>query len=135
MNRVLHSNATVVNGLLAVQVATTKTGEAIDRNNFRDAIVHGLVSGVTGAPTATEVTFKVQHSDTTTTGDFVDADIQGVASTFVIVEEGELHINLDGFKRYVRIVATAKFTGGSTPKADLVSTVVLGNPLAMPGRA
>lgn len=133
MKRVLHSNATVKNGLVAVQAAT-KTGEVIDRFNFRDAIVHGLVTNVTGTPTATEVTFKVQHSDTDVTGDFKDAVIQGHATSVVINSEGELHLNLDGFKQYIRIVATANFTGGTSPKADLVATVVLGNPVTMPGR-
>jgi hypothetical protein len=134
MNRVLHSTANVKNALLGVQVATTKTGDIIDRFNYRDAIIHGLVANVTGTPTAQEVEFKLQHSETDVAGDFVDVNIQGIQSAFTVTADGELHVNLDGFKQYIRVVATANFTGGTTPKADLVGTVVLGNIVSNPVR-
>lgn len=134
MNRTLHSSAHVVNAVLGVQVAATKTGEVVDRFNYRDAILHAVVANVTGAPTGKEVTLKLQHSDTDVAGDFVDADIQGVPSTLVVAESGELHVNLDGFKQYVRVVASANFTGGTAPKADIVGTLVLGNMVSNPVR-
>lgn len=134
MNRTLHSTANVKNAVLGVQVAATKTGEVIDRFNYRDLILHGLVANVTGAPTAQEVTFKLQHSDTDVSADFVDVDIQGIQSVLTVAEEGELHVNLDGFKQYVRVVVNANFTGGTSPKADIVGTAVLGNMVANPVR-
>lgn len=134
MNRTLHSSAHVKNAVLGVQVAATKTGDIIDRSNYRDAILHAFVANVTGAPTAQEVTLTVQHSDTDQTADFVDADIQGINSVVTVVDEGELHLNLDGFKQFVRVVATASFTGGTAPKADIVGTLVLGNMISNPER-
>lgn len=135
MNRTLHSNAHVKNFLVGSQVATTKTGDVIDRFNYRDAIVHLLVTNVTGTPTAKEVTLKLQHSDTDVSADFVDVDIQGITSTIVTEEnEAELHLNLDGFKQYVRVIATTSYTGGTAPKADIIGTIVLGNMVSNPVR-
>jgi hypothetical protein len=134
MNRVLHSTANVKNGVLGIQVAASKTGDVIDRFNYRDAIVHVLAANVTGAPTAQEVTVKIQHSDTELAGDFVDAAVQGVPTALTVAQEGELHVNLDGLKQYIRIVANVAFTGGTTPKADIVGTVVLGNMVSNPVR-
>lgn len=133
MNRTLHSTANVKNAVFGSQVST-KTGEAIDRFNYRDAILHAVVGNVTGTPTAQKVVLKVQHSDTATAGDFVDAEIQGIESVLTIEQEGELHLNLDGFKQFVRVVATATFTGGTTPKADVIGTIVLGNMVSNPVR-
>lgn len=136
MNRTLHSTANVKNAVLGLGVASTKQGEVIDRSNYRDAIVHLLVDNVTGSPTSAEVTVKVQHADTEDSADFVDADIEGIQSTFTVEGEGEgeLHINLDGFKQYIRVVANTSFQGGTSPKADVVGTVVLGNKVANPVR-
>jgi uncharacterized protein with PIN domain len=134
MNRTLHSAAHVKNAVLGTQVAATKTGDAIDRFNYRDAILHALVANVTGAPTAQELTIKIQHSDTDVAGDFVDAAIQNIPSTLTVTGEGELHVNLDGFKQYVRVVASLNFTGGTSPKADVIVTAVLGNMYSNPER-
>lgn len=134
MNRTLHSTAHLTNAVLGIQVSATKTGEVIDRDNYRDAVLHVLVANVTGTPTAQEVVVKLQHSDTTTTGDFVDVDVQGIKSDLTVTESGELHVNLDGFKRFIRVVANANFTGGTTPKADIVGTVALGNMVTNPVR-
>lgn len=135
MNRTLHSNAHVKNAVLGIQVESNQTGEVIDRFNYRDLILHGLVANVTGEPTSRKVTLKLQHSDTDVPDDFVDVNIEGIKSVLTIKEgEGELHVNLDGFKQYIRVVANVKFTGGTTPKADIVCTAVLGNMVANPVR-
>jgi len=135
MNRVLHSTANVKNAVLGVQVTAPQTGASVDRFNYRDAILHVLVANVTGAPTAKSVAVKVQHSETDVPGDFVDVVIQGQAGEIVVTDtEGELHLNLDGFKQYVRVIATPAFTGGTTPKADIVGTIVLGNKVSNPVR-
>ena len=126
MNKTLVQHATVKNVLFGADVAATKTGEIIDRDAKRDAIIHA-VAVTSGAPTSTAIELKLQHSDTEVTGDFVDADIQGQATAFTIDAEGELHVNLEGFKRYIRVVATASFTGGTSPKATIVASAVLGN--------
>lgn len=135
MNRVLHSTAHVKNAVLGIQVTSAKTGVAIDRFNYRDAILHVAVDNVTGAPTAKNIEVKVQHSDTDVAGDFVDADIQGIDTVLEVADaEGELHLNLDGFKQYVRVVVAASYTGGTAPKADVIGTLVLGNMVSNPVR-
>ncbi len=135
MKRTLHSQAHVKNAVLGVQVASSKTGVIVDRFNYRDAILHLLVTNVTGTPTGQSIAVKVQHSDTDTAGDFVDADVQGIETTLTVTgDEGELHLNLDGFKQYIRVVVDASFTGGTTPKADVVGTFVLGNMVSNPTR-
>lgn len=129
MNRTLHSTAHVKNAVLGVQVASSKQGNIIDRTNYRDAILHVVVDNITGSPTATDITITLQHSDTDQSADFEDVNIQGIPSVLDVdgAGEAELHLNLDGFKQYVRVVVSANFTGGTSPKADVVGTLVLGN--------
>lgn len=134
MNRTLHSNATVKTAVLG-SGSGSKTGTIIDRMNYRDAIVHIAVANVTGNPDGTEVAVKVQHSETDKASDFVDADIQNIRSSFTATEEqNELHLNLDGFKQYIRIVTDTKFNGGTAAGADIIGTVVLGNMVSNPVR-
>ena len=64
-----------------------------------------------------------------------DADIQNIRSSFTATEEqNELHLNLDGFKQYIRIVTDTKFNGGTAAGADIIGTVVLGNMVSNPVR-
>lgn len=129
MRKTLVQQANVKSALVGIGVATSKTGTVIDRGGYRDGILHVVLGDVTGTPTATDVTVKLQHSDNGT--DFVDVDVQHVVAVTESLkaagEQTELHLNLEGFKQFVRVVATAKLTGGTTPKVDVIGTLVIGN--------
>lgn len=136
MKRTLVQHATVKNAVVGIDVSTSKTGTIIDRDGFRDGILHVILADVTGSPTAVDVTVKLQHSDTDQPSDFTDVNVQGVASVTQSLtaagEETELHINLEGLKRYVRAVVTANLTGGTSPKVNVIGTLVLGNAERLP---
>jgi hypothetical protein len=136
MKRTLVQHATVKNAVVGIDVASSKTGVIIDRDGFRDGILHVILDNVTGSPTAVDVTVKLQHSDTDQPADFADVDVQGVTtvtqSLTAAGEETELHINLEGLKRYVRAVVSANLTGGTSPKVNVIGTLVLGNAENLP---
>ncbi len=100
----------LVNGLVPAVFNATAGGIAIDRQGFNSilfAIAGGAVVG------AGSVTPKLQHSDTTTDGDFVDvvaADIQWgdltVTALAASADYRQLSADCRRLKRYVRIYFT-----------------------------
>lgn len=131
MRKTLLETVKPLKGLIkAAQAAGTVNGAVIDRDGFRDAVVHLGVGAASGAPTATKVTLKIQHGDAADGSDAVDAVIANVTTVSGEVgANGETYLNLDllGFKRYIRPVAVVAFTGGTSPAVDVAATVVLGN--------
>ena len=102
---------------------TVTKGGAIDRLGFEEARVvlqHGAVEA--GAA----LDCKVQESDTTTDGDFVDVEdaafvqVAGGAGVLSGIFEGRL--NLVGRKRYLRVVSTVT---GQDKKACHSANVIL----------
>lgn len=112
-------------------VAGAINGAAIDRLGFRSAVLHARSGAVTGAPTAQTYDVKLQDSADGSTG---WADIPGAAITQITAAnaEAEKDINLAGAKRYIRVVGTVGFTGGTSPTLQVASALVLGGPAAEP---
>ncbi|MFS0739432.1 hypothetical protein ABC365_02285 [Brevundimonas sp. 3P9-tot-E] len=97
--------------------AATVTGEPVDLNGYESA----TVSIVTGAIAGDGLfTFKLQDSDTTTSGDFEDV---GPASEPLLADEG-YKAGYVGTKRYVRAVLTK--TSGTSIAAAV--TIIRGHP-------
>lgn len=85
--------------------SASATGTAVDTAGFESAALVVNVGAVAGAG---NVTLKMQHSDTTTSGDFVDvpaASLQGAIATpavaSTVYKQGYL-----GDKRYLRAIGT-----------------------------
>lgn len=112
---------TVLPLLDLAQAANTAaaTGAAKDIKDYTGnvKIVLSVLAGGTGS-----VDVKIQHSDTTTAGDFVDLD-PAVAFTQVTTgaSRQEKLINVDACKRYIRVVGTIA-TGPQTLGVDLIGT-------------
>lgn len=118
--------------------AAAVNGAAIDRTGlsgagngyFLSATLHAQTGAATGTPTTTAVTYKIQDSVDTTSGDFADSvDAQGNALAMTALAastDGRLDFDLSGLKRYIRVVATAAFTGGSSPAVQIAASVILG---------
>lgn len=112
-------------------VTATTNGAAYDLHTGTPN--HGIYARVfysEAANTAgdTTVTFKVQHSDTTTSGDFVDLT-SGAADTITLdttPQEGEVFIPIQTQKRYVRLVCT--IAGGTSPTITYSGEIGLSRP-------
>jgi hypothetical protein len=115
-------------------------GAAVDRLGYLSA---GLLfqSGVNPSiPTGVVAALKVQHSDTTTSGDFTDFITSipnfGSASDLTAASATKYYnLDLTGAKRYVRTVTTFTFTGGSSPSMIFTTAFVLGDKNVEPANA
>lgn len=105
----------------------TITSAAIDRQNFGSCVLAHAAGAAAGAPTAVAVTTKLQHSDTTTSGDFVDFDPSITAPALDAESEtGRVDVDLSSAKRYIRTVTVVTLTGGTSPTLPVKTDVVLG---------
>lgn len=99
-------------------------GAAIDRLGFQSAVLQVANGVATGAPTSYTIDAKLQESADGSTG---WTDISGAAITQITADNSDeyVDVNLAGAKRYIRVVATTAFVGGTSPTVPVAATVVL----------
>lgn len=104
-----------------------QTGVVIDRKGFYGAVFTTVVGLATGSPSAQTVDTKIQECDTSG-GSYTD--ISGATMTQITADSlgGEINLDLNSIKRYIKVVTTVALTGGSTPKLPVGVTYVLGLP-------
>lgn len=117
-------------------VAGAVNGVAIDTEGYADAMAVVMVGATTGSPSSFTVDAKVQESANGTSG---WTDISGAAITQVTAaaKTGEIAIPLrqrSAHLRYVRVVITPAFSGGSTPTVGISASVILANPEVVSGQ-
>lgn len=133
MSKKLGERAKVVAGIAPLtQAAGSVNGDVIDRLGFLDAIVHLKAGAATGTPTTQGVALKVQTGDAADGSDMADVSGAAIAALTADNAEAELNIDLNGYKRYLRVVVTTSFTAGTTPKIPSAVAVVLGNSSTVP---
>lgn len=95
---------------------STLTGSAVDVLPYEGEALIVLNSSAAAAGTLPTLDVKVQHSDTTTSGDF--ADVAGAAFNQVTDAASlqMLKLNVSDLKRYLRVIGT--IGGTSTPTFD-----------------
>lgn len=143
--RDLHNNIDVVVALEAIVVNndTEGKGNAVDLKGYNACEVAVTVgeSGDTLSGSV-KIDLKLQHSDTTTDGDFTDVgagDILGAAAaTFATVdadgEDGAVYsVGYVGSKRYVRVFADT--TGTHTNGTPIGAVAILGRERHTGGQA
>lgn len=103
--RDLHSNIGVVAAVAPAVLNASNTSAAIDLAGFEGATVVINTGAVAGSGNMTP---KLQHSDTTTSGDFVDVPAGMLIGEFPAVMEASsvYKVGYNGDKRYVRTVLT-----------------------------
>lgn len=130
----------VVQGVPTVQVAGTLNGATIDRmaagtqQGYLSCVLWGGCGAATGSPSAQTYDCKLQDSpDGSTWADFTDAAGNG-ALTQITADDtsGTENVNLEAADRYIRVVQTVGFTGGSTPDIPICAGVELGGALEVP---
>lgn len=110
----------------AVQTAATATA-ALDLRDF-GSVVYAIETGAIAGDGDFGVT--LQHSDTTTAGDFVDVPADLVASNApaTLAASSAYKVGYKGSKRYVRLSLTK--AGGTSIAAGAVA--ILGHPAVAP---
>jgi len=97
---------------------STLTGTALDVLDYEGVSLIVLNAGQASAGVNPTLNVKLQHSDTTTSGDF--SDVAGAAFTEVTDAAGGgvevLKVNVSNLKRYLRVIGT--IAGTSTPTFD-----------------
>lgn len=133
MSKKLGESTKVVAGLNPVGLAAgSVNGLIIDRLGFDDAKVHLKVGAATGTPTAQGVSLKMQTGDASDGSDMADVANDTIAALTADNAEGSLNVDLSGYKRYLRVVATVTFTGGTTPAIPVSVAVALGGSNVIP---
>lgn len=109
----------------AISGSSAVNGNAIDRLNAQAMNIILALGATTGTPTGTQLAVKIQHGDASNLSDAADfATVASLGSTSANFTAGDVFgygINLEGAKRYVRVVVTPTFTGGTAP--TVLSTV------------
>lgn len=113
-----YSKLGLVAALLPQVLAATDTGATpIDLQGFNSALVIVNTGAIVGAG---DFTAKLQHSDTTTGGDFVDVPAADLLGAFPasLAQNAVYKVGYKGAKRYLRTVVTKN--GGTSIAAGIV---------------
>lgn len=104
---------------------------------YNSAVVCINTGACTGTPDTQSTTFKVQHGTKSDGSDMEDVpatayiDYNGSSATPPTIAAdntaANIAVNLEGLGRYIRVVATLAFTGGTTPKQFVVASAALGD--------
>lgn len=105
-------------------------GVGINRLGFRYAWCAIAVGATTGSPTSFTVDAKVQESD----DDSTYTDVTGATMTQITAanQVGEIGLNLEGRKKFIRLVITPAFTGGTSPTVECCGVICLTDPTESP---
>lgn len=123
-----HSDFGIVAALVPQVLAATDTGATpIDLRGFNSALVIINTGAVAGAG---DFTAKLQHSDTTTGGDFTDVTAADLLGAFPakLAENSVYKVGYKGSKRYLRTVVTKN--SGTSIAAGIV--IARGHPYDAP---
>lgn len=113
------AQASAVSLAAAGRRTSTLTGSAVDVLDYEGPAMFILNAAAATAGTSPTLDVKIQHSDTTTSGDFVD--VTGGAFTQVTDVAGTAGVqkkilNVASLKKYVRVIGT--IAGTNTPTFD-----------------
>ena len=127
-------NIKVVKAVAPVaQAAVAATSAAIDTVGYNSLMVNAQAGAATGTPDSYTVIAKVQEC-ATSGGSYVD--ISGATAT-IAADSTSAQIRVDGLNlgsrlRYIKVVLTAAFVNGTSPKALISSSVLLGGAVSKP---
>lgn len=121
----------------AAAASFSLTGLTFDRANgdFQSLLAGVFLGAATGSPSAVSVTAKLQESaDDSTWTDVDDDDINSTVQVAVtaVNSQGFMAIDASRLKRYVRLVFTVAFTGGSSPTILMDAKFMVGGSVSIP---
>lgn len=110
--------------------AFTLLGLGIDRDAFQSALIKVVTGASSGAPTSFIVSAKLQDSeDNTTFADVVATQSNpavALANVIAVNSSAFLEIDLSSLRRYIRVVFTVSFVGGTSPTILVAAEIELG---------
>lgn len=115
----------------AVSGSSAVNGSGVDTKNYRDGMAVIRSGAVAGSPSSFTVDGKVQ--DSADNSSF--ADVTGLTFTQIVAASTSrlLRLNFMGdYRRYLRIVVTPAFTGGTSPSVQMFGFILLGNAVFNP---
>ncbi|MCK5017952.1 MAG: hypothetical protein KAS32_12925 [Candidatus Peribacteraceae bacterium] len=123
---------TVLAVIPQAKVAGALNGTGIDRRGYNSLVVTALRGADAGGASAWTCAVKVQ--DSADNSSFTDISGATGSIAYDSSSSGSAEINLDlrAYKRYVRVVMTPAFTGGSTPSLLVAASVALGQASVKP---
>lgn len=124
----MHNNIKVVAAIAPAVKTDAENGAAIDLLGFGSAEIVVNTGALAGAG---DFGFKLQHSHTTTSGDFVDvpaADLLGTAPAAAMTAASVYRVGYVGSRRYIRV---ATIDNGGTSLA-IGGVAILGDPAIAP---
>lgn len=121
-----------IKALAAVRPVAQAAGDAtaivIDTMGYNSAMFIVENGAATGTPDSYTVAAKVQESDASGSG---YTDVTGATITTIAADNKSAQIQVDGLgtdrKRYLKLIITAAFVNGTSPKALVSGVALLGN--------
>jgi hypothetical protein len=113
-------------------------GGVVDTLGFNTGMLAFESGAISGSPSAISIAVKLQESDASDGSGMADAlDNTGtVIGGTVTAANTELLARVEGLganrKRYLRVVETTTFTGGTTPAVHIHANILLGRPGELP---
>jgi hypothetical protein len=132
MSNALHSIGDFIVALQSIppqsSAAAVINGSSIDRflhNLPLSCVLHTALGAISGSPSATGVSTKIQHSsDNSTWVDYATTS-QGPTLTAANTDISA-PVDLSSAQRFLRVVMTVAFTGGTTPSAIAAADIIIG---------
>lgn len=115
--RDIRSELAIVQAMEPNVVAATDTSDPIDLRGYNAALVVVSTGAIAGAG---NYTAKMQHSHTTTGGDFIDVTAAEQLGAFpaVLAENSVVRVGYKGARRYIRTLVTKN--SGTSIAADVL---------------
>ena len=131
--RSVYDGVKAVLGIAPIAQANSEVlSGAVDTLGYNSALIEVQTGAATGTPDSYAVACKVQESDASGSG---FADITG-ATASLTADGKHAQIRIEGLgtgrKRYLKISMTPSFVNGTSPKALVSATAVLGRPYKEP---
>ena len=109
-------------------ITAANNGTGLDKTGYEGGIVVAQVGSTTGTPTSFTVTFKLQHSkDNSVWVDALDANQAAISGALTAAGALKLRIDATYLFKFIRVVATPVFVGGTSPTAVISSELLLGD--------
>jgi len=139
--RSIYDNVSLAQSLIPQSVtgASAVNGTAVDTKGFNTAMLSAYAGLTSSNPSVANMVYKLQESDTSG-GTYTDAlDNTGtvIGGTIAVnAAAGSLVRRIEGLglnrKRFLRVVITPAFTGGTSPAVLLDGQIVLGRAYQLP---
>jgi hypothetical protein len=118
------------------RAAGAVNGTGFDRIGYNSCVLTVVTGAISGGSDSQTVAAKIQHSsDDSAYADYTDPSTGAAAAITTISSASSadsVDVNLIGAKKYIRVVLTPAFVGGTTPKIGCGAVVILGGAVKEP---